>query len=195
MSAPAAGPPGPHQGQPVRMGGQAPGTARAAILALHGRGARAEDILALTAGLPLAGVAVFAPQAAGDTWYPNRFLEPLASNEPWLSSALAFVAETLARIAQSGIPPQRTLLLGFSQGACLALEFAARLLGRTWAGRKLAGFRSLPPADRPAVIDALARLAQLAVDCPTIAEIEINPLRALPTHQGAVAIDVRVRLG
>ncbi len=72
---------------------------------------------------------------------------------------------------------------------------AGRMLERTWAGRKLDGFRSLPPADRPAVIDALARLAQLAVDCPEIAEIEINPLRALPTHQGAVAIDVRVRLG
>ena len=71
---------------------------------------------------------------------------------------------------------------------------AGRMLERTWAGRKLAGFRSLPPADRPAVIAALARLAQLAADCPAIAEIEINPLRALPAGQGAVAIDVRVRL-
>ena len=126
MSVPTASPSSPHQGQPVRLAGEAPGAARAAILALHGRGARAEDILTLTAELQLAGVAVFAPQAAGDAWYPNRFLAPLENNEPWLSSALTFVEETLARISRSGIPPERTLLLGFSQGACLVLEFAAR---------------------------------------------------------------------
>ena len=70
---------------------------------------------------------------------------------------------------------------------------AERMLKRTWAGRKLDGFRSLPPADRAAVIDALARLAQLAADFPQIAEIEINPLRALPAGQGAVAVDVRLK--
>ena len=126
LSSPSAIPTGPHQGQPIRRAGQAPQSARAGILALHGRGARAEDILALCANLPLAEVAVFAPQAAGDGWYPNRFLAPLESNEPWLSSALALVEHTLAQIEGSGIPPERTLLLGFSQGACLALEFAAR---------------------------------------------------------------------
>ncbi len=68
------------------------------------------------------------------------------------------------------------------------------MLADTWAGRKLAGFRSLPPADRGAVRDILARLAQLANDCPQIAEIEINPLRVLPAGQGAVAIDVRARI-
>jgi acyl-CoA synthetase (NDP forming) len=68
------------------------------------------------------------------------------------------------------------------------------MLADTWAGRKLAGFRSLPPADRAAVRDVLARLAQLAYDCPHIAEIEINPLRVLPVGQGAVAIDVRARI-
>ena len=68
------------------------------------------------------------------------------------------------------------------------------MLADTWAGRKLAGFRSLPPADRGALRDILARLAQLANDCPQIAEIEINPLRVLPAGQGAVAIDVRARI-
>jgi acyl-CoA synthetase (NDP forming) len=68
------------------------------------------------------------------------------------------------------------------------------MLADTWAGRKLAGFRSLPPADRTAVRDILTRLAQLAVDCPQIAEIEINPLRVLPAGQGAVAVDVRARI-
>jgi acetate---CoA ligase (ADP-forming) len=69
-----------------------------------------------------------------------------------------------------------------------------RMLAATWAGRKLAGFRNLPPADRTAVQSALASLAQLAHDCPQIREIEINPLRALPEDQGAVAVDVRVRV-
>ncbi|HFC08414.1 MAG TPA: CoA-binding protein [Chloroflexi bacterium] len=69
------------------------------------------------------------------------------------------------------------------------------LLESTWAGRKLAGFRNLPPADRPAVEDTLARLAQLAADFPTLAEIEINPLRVLPEGRGVLALDVRARRG
>ena len=77
--------------------------------------------------------------------------------------------------------------------ALLSPRQAENLLESTWAGRKLKGFRSLPPADRPAVIQALARLAQLAVDCPELTEIEINPLRVLPSGQGAFAIDVRAK--
>jgi phospholipase/carboxylesterase len=116
----------PHHDQPVRLAGAPLEHARAALLMLHGRGAHAEDILSLTAHLDLPGFAFLAPQAANDTWYPNRFSAPLASNEPWLSSALAYVGAVFARITAAGIPPERTLLLGFSQGACLALEFAAR---------------------------------------------------------------------
>jgi len=71
---------------------------------------------------------------------------------------------------------------------------AEEMLERTWAGRKLRGFRNLPPADRDAVIGALTRLAQLAADFPEIAEVEVNPLRALPAGQGAVAVDVRIRV-
>ncbi len=128
---------GPHQGQPVRIEGEPVGSARAALLMVHGRGARSEDILSLTGQLDLPGFAYFAPQAAGNTWYPNRFLAPLSDNEPWLSSAMAFVGEVLARIGTAGIPPERTVLLGFSQGGCLTLEFAARH-ARRYAG--LVGF-------------------------------------------------------
>jgi len=71
---------------------------------------------------------------------------------------------------------------------------AAYLLTATWAGRKLDGFRDLPPADREAVVDVLYRLAQLADDHPEISEIEINPLRVMPAGQGAVAVDVRLSL-
>ncbi len=117
---------GPHQGQPVRQAGEPLTSAGAAMLMVHGRGARAEDILSLANDLAVPGFAYLAPQAADSAWYPNRFLEPLASNEPWLTSALALIDEILAEFVQAGIPYERTLLLGFSQGACLSLEYAAR---------------------------------------------------------------------
>jgi predicted esterase len=72
------------------------------------------------------GLAVLAPQAAGHSWYPYHFLEPVPTNEPWLSSALLLVGEVLGSLVAEGIPATRTALLGFSQGGCLALEFAAR---------------------------------------------------------------------
>ena len=117
---------GLHQGQPVRVAGEPLDRAQAAMLMVHGRGASAEDILSLSDQFNQPGFAYLAPQAAENTWYPNRFLVPLAENEPWLSSALAFVGEVFAEIVKAGIPPELVMLLGFSQGACLALEYAAR---------------------------------------------------------------------
>ncbi len=113
MSEPSHSVHGPHQGQPL-------------LIMVHGRGASAESILDLAIELNQSGWAYLAPQAAGDTWYPYSFLAPLASNEPGLSSGLAAIANVLAHVAQAGIPQERTMLLGFSQGACLALEFVAR---------------------------------------------------------------------
>ena len=120
-----------HQGQPLLTGGVALDEASAAVLMLHGRGASAESILTLAdeLGHP-PGFAYAAPQAAGHTWYPHSFLAPIAANEPSLSSALAAVGEALERLRAAGIPRERTVLLGFSPGACLALEFAARHAGR-----------------------------------------------------------------
>lgn len=115
-----------HQGQPVYLAGQKLERARAAMIMIHGRGASAQDILSLAQELGHAEFAYLAPQAAGNVWYPNRFMEPIGSNEPWLSSALTFVEGVLAKVGEAGIPPERTMLLGFSQGACLALEFGAR---------------------------------------------------------------------
>ena len=117
---------GPHQGQPVRMAGEPVSRARAAMLTIHGRGARAEDIVSLANEVNVPGFAYLAPQAAENTWYPNRFLVPLVENEPWLSSALKFVDDVLTEIINAGIPAERIILMGFSQGACLTLEFAAR---------------------------------------------------------------------
>jgi predicted esterase len=117
---------GPHQGQTVRMAGAPLDNAQAAILMVHGRGASAEDILTLAKEFDQPGFAYLAPQAAGNTWYPNRFLVPLEQNEPWLSSALSFVGDVFDQIVNAGMSPERIILLGFSQGACLTLEYAAR---------------------------------------------------------------------
>lgn len=116
----------PHQSQPVIAAGRPLAEAPAAMVMIHGRGASAESILELAAEFDRPEFAFLAPQAAGNTWYPQRFIAPLASNEPFLSSALARVGQTLQQVAAGGIPPEQTILLGFSQGACLALEFAAR---------------------------------------------------------------------
>lgn len=117
---------GPHQGQPVLTAGEPLASARAAMILVHGRGASAEDILMLAGELAQPGFAYLAPEAANHTWYPNSFLAPLASNEPGLSSGLAVIASLLAQAERAGIPAERTILAGFSQGACLSLEFVAR---------------------------------------------------------------------
>jgi predicted esterase len=95
------------------------------MIMVHGRGARAEDILTLVDELQRPGVAYIAPQAAGNAWYPYPFMTPMEMNEPWLSSALYTLEQTLARVEEH-IPAERIIWLGFSQGACLATEFVAR---------------------------------------------------------------------
>jgi predicted esterase len=96
------------------------------MLLLHGRGATAEGILELAAEFPHPDYAFVAPQAADCSWYPLRFLAPVERNEPHLSSALRRIGTELLRLQEAGIPAERTILLGFSQGACLVLEYAAR---------------------------------------------------------------------
>lgn len=116
----------PHAGQPVLAAGVPLDQATAAVVMIHGRGASAGDILSLSRELDAPDLAYVAPQAAGHTWYPYSFLAPIAQNEPYLSSALAKIAAVLDQVSGAGIPAERTALLGFSQGACLASEFAAR---------------------------------------------------------------------
>jgi phospholipase/carboxylesterase len=116
---------GPHEGQPVLEAGERLGQAQAAMILVHGRGASAADIMTLGAELMQPGFAYLAPQAAGNAWYPYPFTAPMESNEPYLSSALEVLATVLASVEET-IPAERVVLLGFSQGACLTLEFAAR---------------------------------------------------------------------
>jgi predicted esterase len=117
---------GPHQGVPVLQAGVPAGEAGAAAILVHGRGATAESILGLVPLVDPGGFIFLAPQAAGGTWYPERFTAPVERNEPWLSSALGVLAGLRAQLEHQGFSAERTVLLGFSQGACLALEFAAR---------------------------------------------------------------------
>jgi predicted esterase len=123
----------PHSGEPVLARGAKPEDARLAVILIHGRGASTEDILGLAHELRLPDILYLAPQAAGNTWYPYSFLSPIERNEPFLSSALE-VIERLGDLAgRQGFGPERLGFLGFSQGACLALEFAARH-ARRYAG-------------------------------------------------------------
>jgi predicted esterase len=117
---------GPHEGGRVAMAGSRPEEASAGMVLVHGRGATAESILTLVPLLERPDLAYLAPQAAGNTWYPYGFMSPMARNEPGISSGLAAIRHVLDRFEAAGIPAERTVLLGFSQGACLALEFAAR---------------------------------------------------------------------
>ncbi len=117
---------GPHQGQPVYSAGKALSEAKGAMVLLHGRGASAPSILELGQALYDPDLAYLAPQAARSTWYPYSFLAPLRQNEPSLSSALQAIADVIATIEAAGIPPEKIILGGFSQGACLTSEFAAQ---------------------------------------------------------------------
>lgn len=117
---------GPHQGQRVLMTGAPLGQARAAMILIHGRGATAESILSLAGELAQSDFAYLAPQAAGHTWYPYGFMSPMEQNQPYLSSALAAVGALVDTVVAEGITHERIVLLGFSQGACLTSEFAAR---------------------------------------------------------------------
>ena len=129
-----------HDGAPL-------GRAEVVIILLHGRGGSGKDMLGLGRELAAnrSNVALLAPQAAGGTWYPRRFLEPLAQNEPYLTSALGVVAETIDELLAGRIARERILLVGFSQGACLALEFAVRHPHRYGAVVGLSGAVIGPP--------------------------------------------------
>jgi len=117
---------GPHAGVRLFHGGSALDRARAAIVCCHGRGGAARDILALAGEVNAPHAALVAPEAVGFSWYPRTFLAPLEENEPALSSALEVLGALTRALEEGGIPPERQVLLGFSQGGCLALEFAGR---------------------------------------------------------------------
>ncbi len=96
------------------------------LIMVHGRGASAEDILSIADYLKVEDFALLAPQATNHTWYPYSFLSPPSQNEPWLSSALDLIGDIVKDLKQRSIDPKNIFFLGFSQGACLTLEFVTR---------------------------------------------------------------------
>jgi phospholipase/carboxylesterase len=118
-----------HQ-EPFRTAGQPLATAAKALIMLHGRGGSAADILSLAPHLHVQNYALLAPQATQSTWYPNSFLAPPPQNEPWLTDALAAVDRAVAAAESAGISKEDIYFLGFSQGACLTLEYVARHAAR-----------------------------------------------------------------
>ena len=117
---------GPHQGQQLVTGGTALEDAEAALVLTHGRGATARGMIQLADEVDQDGVAALAPQAARRTWYPNSFLEPVERNEPGRSSGLQAISDAIDAANDAGIPTERVMLIGFSQGGCLASEYLAR---------------------------------------------------------------------
>jgi predicted esterase len=135
----------PHAGQAVQREGPDPSTARLTVILLHGRGASAANILGLAREFQVDDVAYLAPQAAGSTWYPYSFLAPMSENEPGLGSALKVIAGLVSTLERQQVPPGHIAMVGFSQGACLALEFAARHPRRYAAIAGLSGGLIGPP--------------------------------------------------
>lgn len=123
----------PHATQPVLRHGPRPADARLTVILVHGRGDSAAGILGLTQEFNADDVAWLAPQAAGHTWYPYSFLSPIPRNEPFISSALGVLRRLVEQLASDSVTSDRVILMGFSQGACLTSEFAARH-ARRYAG-------------------------------------------------------------
>lgn len=116
----------PHRGQPILRAGADRSEANAAMIMLHGRGADAADIIGLAEVIAHPDLIYLAPEAAGHSWYPYSFLAPVEQNEPGRTSALGVVSGLIEQLEWVLLRPEKVVLLGFSQGACLALEFAAR---------------------------------------------------------------------
>jgi predicted esterase len=140
--------PDPHGTQPVLRAGPPLDSAAAAMVMIHGRGGTAQDILSLVPLLDVDGVACLAPQAAGQTWYPFGFMSPMDRNEPGITSAMAAISRVLGTIGEAGIPPEHTLIMGFSQGACLGSEYAARH-ARRYGGLAVLSGGLIGPDDTP----------------------------------------------
>lgn len=140
---------GPHAGQPILTAGVPIERARVAMILIHGRGAGAQSILGLAAALEEAGahadIHYIAPHAAGATWYPQRFLAPLKANQPYLDSARAALHSLIAQCVAKGIPQDRVVIAGFSQGACLSLDTALHAPRRYGAVVALSGGLIGPP--------------------------------------------------
>lgn len=136
---------GPHRAEDAIAAGAPLEKAKAAVILVHGRGATPESMLPLAEAFGRADIHYVAPRAAQNTWYPNSFLAPIETNEPWLSSALAVLGALVAGLAGGGFSSDRIGIIGFSQGACLTSEFIARNARRYGMAGVLTGGIIGPP--------------------------------------------------
>ena len=184
----------PHADARVFAAGAPITGARAAMILLHGRGATADDILSLAPSLAVGGLAFLAPQADDGAWYPNRFIAPIAANEPWLTGALAMLDQLVASVRAAGIPDDRIVLGGFSQGACLACEYAARR-ARRWGGVAAFSGGLIGPPGHAFVYDGRLNGVPAFFGCtdvdPHIPEPRVQESAGIYTALGA---DVTVRI-
>ncbi|CAM3236308.1 VOC family protein [Deinococcus saxicola] len=173
----------------VLTAGRPLGEARVAAILLHGRGGTAQDILSLEGDLNLSAFTYLAPQADGNSWYPQSFLAPLEHNQPHLDAALATVHALLTELEAQGIPPQNVVLGGFSQGACLALEYASR--SRVKLGGVVALSGALITLDEQGDLDGLPVFMGNAPDDAHIPLDRFQASAELLRSRGA-AVDARV---
>ncbi len=195
----------PHADVPVLYAGAPLGEATFALILTHGRGGSAEGMLPIARNAGAMDAALIAPRARDASWYPHRFLDPFAMNEPSLSSALRVMDHGVREAMQAGIPAERIVLVGFSQGTCLSLEYAARH-GRRFGGiAALAGALMGDDADmrpvhrpvHPAASGALAGTPVLLAcgdDDVHIPEARVRQTASWLTAQGA-EVDLRIYPG
>lgn len=177
--------------------GPAPEAADAVVIFLHGRGASAESILSLYDELQLPGVAALAPQAAGGSWYPYSFLAPLENNQPWLNAALERVRMIVKDLTARGVPSNKIALLGFSQGACLVSEFAARNPRRYGAIMALTGGLIGPPGtarNYPGSLEGTPVFLGSSAPDPHVPEERVRETAEVFTRMGGV-VDLRLYPG
>jgi predicted esterase len=172
-------------------------SARAAVILVHGRGAGAEDILTLAPAIAVPGVAVAAPAAAQHTWYPYSFLSPIERNEPGITSGIAVLHALIDEAAAAGVPAERVVLLGFSQGACLAATAAQRRPARYGGVVAFSGGLIGPPGT-PWPEDGDFRSTPVFFGCsdrdPHIPESRVRESAELLERMGA-AVTVRIYPG
>lgn len=188
---------GPHQGGQVATGGAPIAEARGALILTHGRGATADSIMALAPLLGADHLAWFAPQASGNTWYPYSFLSPITDNEPGISSGMQALHDLVSLVEAAGVPSSRIALLGFSQGACLTLEFAARHARRYGALVGLSGGLIGPegtPRDYPGSFDGTPIFLGCSDVDAHIPLLRVHDSANVLTSLGAV-VDARIYPG
>ncbi len=178
----------PHANQPVLLAGAPLAEARGVMVLVHGRGASAQDMIGFARELNRPAFACFVPEAAGRAWYPYSLREKLERNQSHLNSALRLLKGVLAKIAAASIPLERTVLVGFSQGACLVLELAARNARRYGGVVGLSGGLIGPdgtPHDYPGSLDGTPVFLGCSDVDPHIPKRRVDETEAVFARLGA----------